>query len=371
MLRRRLTVVLGILLIVGGVVTCNKLSASRKAPDRNSDAQEARAVRTLLVRNGPVRANIPVTGRARVTDRMLINAEVGGALKRTGKPFREGMTFRTGEVLVSIDDGEVRAQVNAQQSAFLRTLVQLVPDLRYDLPAVATKWNAYLERVPVEGVLPELPGIDDPQERNYLAGRGVLDQYYAIRALYERLAKYVITAPFDGVVVSAMAEPGTIVTPGTRFGEFIAPGRIEFETAITAAELPLVRIGDTLQLGSADAPGVWTGQITRFGEQIDPGTQTVRIFASITGDGLRDGMFLSGQIIPRTEHEAVALPRNALIEERYLYTVRDSMLERTAVELVHLGSEQAIVSGLKDGQLVVTDRLTGAFEGMHVAPMAP
>ncbi len=52
----------------------------------------------------------------------------------------------------------------------------------------------------------------------------VLDQYYGIRALYERLGKYNITAPFDGVVVSAPVEPGTIVTPGTRLGEFIAPG---------------------------------------------------------------------------------------------------------------------------------------------------
>ncbi len=198
MLKRRLTVVLGLLLIVGGVVTCNKLTASRKSPERIADAPEARIVRVLVANNGPVRLAIPVTGRARVTDRMLINAEVGGSLKRTSKPFREGISFRAGEVLVRIDDGEVRAQVNAQQSAFLRSLVQLVPDLRYDLPAVASKWDAYLKSVPVDGLLPALPAMEDQQERNYMAGRGVLDQYYAIRALYERLAKYVITAPFDG-----------------------------------------------------------------------------------------------------------------------------------------------------------------------------
>jgi membrane fusion protein (multidrug efflux system) len=371
LLKRRITVVLGLLLIVGGVVTCNKLSGSRKSPDRTPDAMEALAVRTLTAKNGPVRIGIPVTGRLRATDRMLINAEVGGILRTNGKTFREGFTFQRGEVMLRIDDGEVRAQVNAQQSAFLRTLVQLVPDLKYDLPDVAAKWDTYLKSVPVDGLLPALPAMDNEQERNYLAGRGVLDQYYGIRALYERLAKYVITAPFDGVVVAAFAEPGTIVTPGTRLGEFIAPGSLELETAIAASELHLVHVGDTLRLASTEGPGAWTGRIIRLSEQIDPATQTVKVFVLVQGDGLRDGMYMSGSIEADAMEAAVAVPRSALLEDRSLYTVKDSALVRVPVEVLHQGVEQAIVHGLQDGQVVVTDRLSSAYEGMRVAPVEP
>jgi multidrug efflux pump subunit AcrA (membrane-fusion protein) len=376
LIKRRITVVLGLLLIVGGVATCNKLSSSRKSPERMPEAVEALAVRTLTATNGPVRISIPVTGRLRATDRMLINAEVGGILRSNGKSdthrtFREGFTFRKGEVMLRIDDGEVRAQVNAQQSAFLRTLVQLVPDLKYDMPAVAAKWENYLKSVPVDGLLPALPAMDNEQERNYLAGRGVLDQYYGIRALYERLAKYVITAPFDGVVVAAFAEPGTIVTPGTRLGEFIAPGSLELETAIAASELHLVRVGDTLRLASTEGPGTWTGRIIRLSEQIDPATQTVKVFVQVQGEGLRDGMYLSGSIKSTVLEAAVAVPRSALLEDLSLYTVQDSALRRTPVEVLHQGVEQAIVRGLKDGQVVVTDRLSAAYEGMRVAPVEP
>lgn len=276
--KRRLTIILGLLLIVGGIGTCRKLSSSKASPPRNEALAGARAVRTLTAQNGPVKLSIPITGRLRATDRMLINAEVGGVLQRTGKTFREGFTFRQGEVLFRIDNGEVRAQLNAQQSAFLRTLVQLVPDLRIDLPAESAKWDAYLKSVPVDGQLPELPKLASEQERNYLAGRGVLDQYYGIRALYERIGKYTITAPFDGVVVSAAVEPGTIVTPGTRLGEFIAPGTLELETAIASSELTLVHVGDTLRLTSTDGPGSWVGRIIRIGEVIDATTQSVRLF---------------------------------------------------------------------------------------------
>lgn len=367
--KRRLSVVLGFLLIAGGVVTCNKLVGSRKSPDRRPDAVEARAVRTIVADNGPVPIAIPVTGRVRATDRMLVNAEVGGTLLRSGKAFREGVTFRKGEVLVRIDDAEVRAQVNAQQSAFLRSLVQLVPDLRYDLPEVAAKWEAYLRAVPVDGLLPQLPGMDSEQERNYLAGRGVLDQYYGIRALYERMARYVITAPFDGVVVSAAAEPGTIVNPGMRLGEFIAPGALELETAIPASELPLVKLGDTLRLSSTEGPGHWVGTLHRVGEHIDPATQTVKLFVDVRGEGLRDGMYMSGTIEAGTLADAIAVPRSALLTGQGLYIVQDSLLRRTTVEVAHEGVEDAVVRGISDGAVVVVDRLSGAYEGLRVAPV--
>ncbi|MFN3876714.1 MAG: efflux transporter periplasmic adaptor subunit, partial [Flavobacteriales bacterium] len=202
-----------------------------QSPRRNDALAAPRPVNVIRAVNGPVRIAIPITGRVRSSERMLITAEVGGALLRMPKPFREGASFSRGELLFRIDDGEVRAQINAQQSAFLRSLVQLVPDMRIDHPDAAPKWEAYLKSVPVDGALPELPAIGSDQERNYLAGRGVLEQYYGIRALYERLGKFSIPAPFDGVAVAAGIEPGTIVVPGSRLGEFIAPGSLELETA--------------------------------------------------------------------------------------------------------------------------------------------
>ncbi|HQW05713.1 MAG TPA: HlyD family efflux transporter periplasmic adaptor subunit [Flavobacteriales bacterium] len=367
--KRRLTIILGLLFIVGGIGTCKVLKDSKKTPDRMEVITAARAVRTLTAQNGPVRLSIPITGRLRAVDRMLITAEVGGTVQRTGTTFREGVTFRKGEVLLQIDNGEVRAQVNAQQSSFLRTLVQLVPDLRIDFPDAAAKWETYLKSVPVEGLLPELPKLANEQERNYMAGRGLLDQYYGIRALYERLGKYNITAPFDGVVVSASVEPGTIVTPGTRLGEFISPGSLELETAIGAGELTLVHIGDTLRLTSTEGPGTWRGRIIRAGENIDASTQTVKLFVQVDGKDLRDGQYLAGSIEAGALSDAVAVPRSALLEDGSLYTVKDSALVKMPVEILHQGVEQAVVRGLANGQVVVTDRLSGAYEGLRVAPV--
>lgn len=261
------------------------------------------------------------------------------------------------------------SQVNSQQSAFLRTLVQLVPDMRFDIPAAAPKWEAYLKSIPVEGQLPPLPSMTNEQERNYLAGRGVLDQYYSIRALYERLSKYMITAPFDGIVVNAPVEPGTIVTPGTRLGEFIAPRSLELETAIGAGELTYVHVGDTLTLTSSESDGKWVGQVIRTSESIDPTTQTVKVFVRLLGKELRDGQYLSGMIKAGSVTDAVSVPRSALLPENALYTVKDSALVKASVQIVYQGVANALVRGLSNGQVVVTDRLSGAYDGLRVAPV--
>lgn len=42
-------------------------------------------MRTLYAQNGPVRLSIPIAGRLRAMDRMLINAEVSGTFQRAGE----------------------------------------------------------------------------------------------------------------------------------------------------------------------------------------------------------------------------------------------------------------------------------------------
>jgi hypothetical protein len=368
LIKRRATIILGLLLLVGGRFACTRLIASKQSPERVTGSAAPRPVNVMRAANGPVRIIIPITGRVRSTDRMLITAEVGGTLQRTARPFREGASFSRGEVLFRIDDGEVRAQINAQQSAFLRSLVQLVPDMRIDQPEAAPKWEAYLRSVPVDGALPAMPAIGSEQERNYLAGRGVLDQYYGIRALYERLGKYVITAPFDGVAVAAGIEPGTIVVPGTRLGEFIAPGALELETAIGAADLPFARVGDTLRLRSDDG-AAFVGRITRLGESIDAATQTVKVFAQVKGERLRDGQYLTGSLEAAAVEAAIAVPRAALTDDGALYTAQDSALRKIPVQVLHQGAEAAVVRGVPDGRLVVIDRMLGGSEGLRVAPV--
>ena len=51
--------------------------------------------------------------------------------------------------------------------------------------------------------------------------------------------------------------------------------------------------------------------------------------------------------------------------------LQSSALIRQPVEVLHEGVEQVVVKGLANGQVVVVDRLSGAFDGMRVTPVNP
>ncbi len=95
----------------------------------------------------------------------------------------------------------------------------------------------------------------------------------------------------------------------------------------------------------------------------------MKLFVQVDGKDLRDGQYLAGSIEAGALSDAVAVPRSALLEDGSLYTVKDSALVKMPVEILHQGVEQAVVRGLANGQVVVTDRLSGAYEGLRVAPV--
>ncbi|HRD51340.1 MAG TPA: hypothetical protein PKY96_01700, partial [Flavobacteriales bacterium] len=131
-----------------------------------------------------------------------------------------------------------------------------------------------------------------------------------------------------------------------------------------------VRVGDTLRFKAEDGSEA-KGRIIRVGESIDAATQSVKVFVQVNGKGLRDGLYLAGTIEGGQADAAIAMPRSALTDDGALYTVKDSLLVKSPVTIVHQGVERAVVQGIPDGRLVVTDRLSGAFEGMRVAPIKP
>ncbi len=368
MIRRRLTVVLGVLLVVGAIVTCNKLGSLKSSPERSGGGPGARAVTVMEAKKGEVPLLVDLTGRLRAEQQMLLNAEVGGTIRLAGKPFRDGVVFRKGEVMLRIDDGEVRSQLLAQKSAFLRSLVQSIPDLRFDLPEHVARWEAFLDRLDLDGPLPALPDGMGTKERNYMAARGILDQYYNVKALEERSARYIVVAPFDGQVSSATADAGTIVTPGTRLGTFTGGSGFELEAGVTAAEARLLHVGDSATLSRTNGTGHWSGRLVRIGETIDASTQTYPVFVEVKGPGLANGLYLSGVIHAGTVDEAFGLPRHAVDQDDRLYLVRDSALVQRDIEVLHKGRELVVVRGLEPGELVLVERLASAYPGMRVTP---
>lgn len=328
--------------------------------------KQAPQVKTMPVKNEDIPFTIPIQGRLIAFDKIDIFSEVNGRLLSSSRTFKEGTRFQKGDVLLKIDDEEARLNLLAQKSALLNAITQFMPDLKIDYPKSFPQWKSYLDQFDVEKPLPPFPDPLSEQEKFFIASRNILNQYYSIKSVEARLEKYVIYAPFTGVITQANINPGALVRAGQQLGVLMSTTSYELEATLPVSELKHIAEGRPVRVYSEDVDKEWSGRVKRINDQIDPATQTATIYIGLSGSGLREGMYLKGDVEAGAIEDAVRLDRELLIDEEAVFLVKDTVLQRVPVELMRIELNKAIVKGLPEGSLLLAQRIPGAYNGMRI-----
>lgn len=363
-MRKIILVILGLLVVLGSAyVTYNLFNTPNAIKKANNLTYKPISVDTVTNKTIPVK--ITTNGIAEATNKFDLFSEVEGVFKYSSKTFRAGQSFKKGQILLSIDDEEFKANVISARSDFFNVLVSIIPDIKLDFPDEFTAWESYLNDFDVEKVVKPLPSTSQ-QLKYFITGRGIFSSYYNIKNLETRLGKFTIRAPFDGVLSEAIINPGTLVRPGQRLGEFIQPSLYEVEIALQKSVIPFVRENDTVKLNALDNTLTTRGVITRINKQIDQQTQTVQIFVKVNDDNVQEGQYLSAVIEAQTIENAVEINRSLLKNKNEIFVVNDSLLAYKTVQPVYFYEQKAIVKGLRDGDVIMTSNLSSAYPGMLV-----
>ena len=368
LLFRRLGIVLGIVLLVVAFVAAKKLTEEKAAPPRKKEVKTTPSVTTFPAVVEKVPTMLSVQGELVAFDKIDIFSEVTGALVSTSRPFKVGTYFPKGAVLIKIDNSEAHLSLLAQKSSLLNAITQLMPDLKVDYPESFAHWQAYLDDFDPEAAITALPEAINDQEKYFIASRNLYTQYYNIKSQEERLDKYEIDAPFSGVITQTSINPGAVVRTGQKLGELMNTGNYELQVTVPLSELKYIQLGNTVTLISDDLDGEWSGRVKRINNQVDSGTQTVKVFISVSGSNLREGMYLRGDIAASSIDNAVKIPRDLLIDQKAVYVVRDSILQLESVQVIKITSDAAIVRGIPEGTRLLKELFPNAFDGMKVNP---
>ncbi len=355
---RQWTIVAAVGLLAAGFGLFRYMSAQKKPPAQKPQIRQTRYVKIEKVRNTTVTTQVEITGRVTARQKAEIFAEVSGTLLAGPTPFKEGTYFVKDAVLFRIDDREFRLTLAALKSAFQNRVAQMLPDLKLDYPGAYPAWEVYFRSLDVEKPLAAPPPAQSDQERLFVTTRDVYNQYYQIKSQEARLEKYVLKAPFDGVVTQSGIDPGTLVRVGQKLGELLNLGSLEVEAAVPMTQARYLSPGATVELFSEDTPGRWTGTVSRMAGALDPSTQTVKAFVSVAGPGLLEGMYLKGKIAAGRIDDAVVLDQDRLIAENKVYVVEnDSLLALREVEVVRRLGKNVVIKGLNDGERLVVETL--------------
>ena len=366
LLARRLLVVLGFLILVGGALASQFLAGQKKEPPRKAEQAAIKSVETFNVTNQSIPTTLEVQGQLVAFDKIDIFSEVSGTLVSSAKPFKEGTYFPKGATLIKVDEMEAKLALQSQKSTLMNTITQMMPDLKIDYKQGFDHWNNYLEGFDPDHPIQPIPEATTKQEKFFIASRNIYSQYYNIKSAEERLGKYVIKAPFSGVITEAMINPGTLVRNGQKLGVLMNTNNYELEATVALRDLKYLQVGNQVQLYSDDIEGKWTGRIKRINNMLDAGTQTVKLFISVNGKNLREGMYLRGDVAASKIENAVRLPKGLLVNQKAVFAVRDTLLSLLPVEVVKTTRDHAIVRGIGDETQLLKNKIPGSFDGMRV-----
>ncbi len=385
------SVVLAVLIIAGGIGVSSMLSSQKEPAPRIPVKARTKQVTYRTVSSQTLPTSVSITGRLSARDRIELFAEVTGTYLMGARPFKEGTYFKKGETLIRIDDREFTINLKAQRSALMNQVTLLLPDLKTDYPESFPQWQAYLNSFDLDGPLSPLPEPQSEQERYFLSAQNIYNQYYSISSQEARLEKYNMEAPFSGKVAESNINEGTLVRSGQKLGEFFNAYVYELEASVSLDELSYVKQGSSVTLRSEDIGRQWTGRVARISDVVDPNTQTVRVFVHVSGQSLKGGMYLEGEVQGRKLDDVVKLPRNLLIGDSTIFAVegiyeapasetapedsaakvnvpmiKKGLLKSHQVTPVQYTESSVFVRGLAPGTVIVNETLINAHDGQEV-----
>ncbi|UCG32243.1 MAG: efflux RND transporter periplasmic adaptor subunit [Phycisphaerales bacterium] len=258
-----------------------------------------------------------------------------------------GQQVKEGDVLVRLDDADLKARLDQAEAAADR--------------ARADRDQARIELSRVEQLHEQKAAADielDRARSTLKAAEAELERAEnAAQEAQTVLAYATIRSPLTGVVVDKRVDVGDTVTPGQVLLTLYDPERMQLVASVRESLAYRLKVGQTIDVGVEALGKRCQGHISEIVPQAESTSRSFLV--KVTGpcpEGIYSGMF--GRLhIPLDEEEVVVVPAAAVRRIGQLDVVdvvEDGALRRRAVQLGrHVGEYREVLSGLRAGEQVV------------------
>jgi membrane fusion protein (multidrug efflux system) len=262
--------------------------------------------------------------------------------------FDEGKPVKAGDVLLAIDDSELRAQ-RARAKAQL-----------------------------------ELASAAEARQRDLLQSRGISPADYdqsianlniakAELALIEsQLAKTEIRAPFDGVAGFRRVSVGTYLTPGTQICSFQDISSLKIDFSLPEVYLPYLRSGQRVTFQITGRPEKFEATVLAIEPTVDVATRSLLVRATVPNEDSRllPGSFAEVEVMLGEIKDTILIPAIALIpglKQQTVFVHHDGKVEeRKVLAGLRTADSVQIVEGLQMGDELITSGILQLRPGMNV-----
>jgi membrane fusion protein (multidrug efflux system) len=322
-------------------------------PPSATPAPSATPVRTLRVTPEPVELTITATGAIEPRARVIVAAQEEGLV--TEVRCREGDRVAAGQVLVLLDDREVRAELAEAEAR------------RIDAEAQGRRAAA----LAAEGLIAASQADTARAGHESAAARVV--------ALETRLSFTRITAPVDGIVTARRVEVGNLASARAALIELAAGTGLVLRVPVSELDVVKLAAGDAATVTVDALPGTRiAGRIGRIFPAAEAGSRQVTVEVELRDPppAVKPGFLARATLVTARLPHGLLVPESAVLRgsevSLFVWAVEAGAARVRPIRVeAHLEGRALVAAGLSAGDEVVVEGAARLSDGAPVRTLSP
>lgn len=306
-------------------------------------------------------------------------AQVAGQINFVSDAFRDGGFFEKGDVLVTIDDRDYRAEMKIAESSLINAKQSLLEE-QARVEQALVDWKRLGNGKEPSDLVLRKPQLESAKAQ-VLSAQAQLDKAQL------KLERTQIVAPYAGRILKKKVDLGQVISNNSQLADIYAVDYVEIRLPIKNNDLALVNLPEEYrnsENGSNKVPVLfqsdligrqqWQGEVVRTEGAIDDNAQQLHIVAQIANPyqnsgaaPVKIGQYVTAQIQGKTIDDAMVIPNSAIYQGSYVYIVKDGVLLRKEIITRWQNSKDALIErGLEFGDKLVLTSLGQVSSGTPV-----
>jgi RND family efflux transporter MFP subunit len=362
-MKRHVAVQTLIFLIIAGLLLCCGRQA--QGPKGKQESSGAAPVKVMKVVRQRISEKMSFTGTIEPWRKQTITPDIGGKVAQIY--VKEGDRVSAGQLLAEMDTETLRLQIKQAEAG------AAVTEAAFN--------DAKKDKERMDRLLKEKAVSEQQSEKVKLAFEAAQAQRdQAVSGL--NLARHaldvsIMKAPFGGVIASKNAEVGDVINP--MMGGFSTSSgvltlmdfsKVKLVIEVTPNDIGRIRMGQKAILRTPSFPNRdFEGIVRMVGMTAEASTKKFRVEIATENPDLvlRPGTFGNIHIEVNSREGALAIPQNAILENRYVFVASGNKALRREVTIgLQSTTLVEVLNGIQEGELVIVEGNFGLEDGTEI-----
>jgi len=354
-----------VIFVVVAVVVSGTLNLNKKTPGEREKEERTVIAEAEVIKPQSYRIAFSTTGVVNARAQIAVVPQVSGQVISVNENFFNGGTLKPKEVLFEIEPLDYALEVERLEAEVTRAETAYNLELAESNAAISG-WKQINKDAKIPPLVARTPQKAEAQA-NLNAAKAQLENAKL------DLGRTKFTLPFTSRVLSSSLDVGQYVSAGQQYGSVYDISALEVKISledkkldwIMSAQDPEIKI-KTNYLGQKKQ---YNGKIKRGVSSLDTQTRfaTLNIGFETPPLNLVPGIFVDLDITGPELNSVYIVPIGAVQKGSVLWAVdNENTLFKIDAEIVYADDHHVILRGPQNPLKIVTSKLSGVAEGMHI-----